>query len=227
MLIYTRIFVHLPLAFDAAATSLDGERSLISIAYQNNMSSLRRARRMALCVPTDSRAQAYAKRIEEEIVRLGEEVLDVVQKMLLPQCTNDEGKVFYIKMQADYHRYLAELLPPTPSSPRSQSTHATSATTLYTAALSLASQHLLPTDPVRLGLLLNYSVFQYDILSDVRSAWICAKQAYDEALEELDTLSEEGYRNAVVVVRLLRDNLQTWLPEVQALDEAVEGPSSD
>lgn len=34
-----------------------------------------------------------------------------------------------------------------------------------------------------------------------------AKQAFDEAIAELDTLSEESYKDSTLIMQLLRDNL--------------------
>lgn len=52
-----------------------------------------------------------------------------------------------------------------------------------------------------------------------------AKQAFDDAIAELDTLSEESYKDSTLIMQLLRDNLTLWTsdqPEQEADDVQVE-----
>jgi 14-3-3 protein epsilon len=41
-------------------------------------------------------------------------------------------------------------------------------------------------------------------------AWDLAKQAFDEAISELNTLNEESYKDSTLIMQLLRDNLTLW-----------------
>jgi 14-3-3 protein epsilon len=50
---------------------------------------------------------------------------------------------------------------------------------------------LLPTHPIRTGLALNFSVFYYEIPNSSNRACHLAEQVFDDAIAELDTLSEE------------------------------------
>merc|ERR1712216_683533 len=117
----------------------------------------------------------------------------------------EEGKVFYYKMKGDYHRYLAEIQV---EDGRKDSSGA--ALEAYKSASEIANKELPPTHPIRLGLALNFSVFYYEILASPDRACHLAKQAFDDAIAELDTLSEESYKDSTLIMQLLRDNLTLW-----------------
>ncbi|KAI3758971.1 hypothetical protein L6452_06544 [Arctium lappa] len=84
------------------------------------------------------------------------------------------------------------------------------------AASAAASTKLPSTHPIRLGLALNFLVFYYEIMNSPERACHLPKQVFDEAIAELDTLSEESYKDNTLIMQLLRDNLTLWtsdLPE--------------
>lgn len=41
-----------------------------------------------------------------------------------------------------------------------------------------------------------------------------AKQAFDEAISELDNLSEDSYKDSTLIMQLLRDNLTLWTSDI-------------
>ena len=88
-------------------------------------------------------------------------------------------------------------------------------------ATDVAQTDLTPTHPIRLGLALNFSVFYYEILNSPDRACHLAKQAFDDAIAELDSLSEESYRDSTLIMQLLRDNLTLWTSSEGNEGEAV------
>lgn len=110
----------------------------------------------------------------------------------------------------DYHRYLAEF-----ATGDKRKDSADKSLDAYKAASDVAVTELPPTHPIRLGLALNFSVFYYEILNSPDRACHLAKQAFDDAIAELDTLSEESYKDSTLIMQLLRDNLTLWTSDMQ------------
>merc|ERR1711862_625800 len=102
--------------------------------------------------------------------------------------------------------------------------HPKSAEESYTKATESAAS-LAPTHPIRLGLALNYSVFLYEVQSKQEDACKLAKQAFDDAIAELDTLDEESYKDSTLIMQLLRDNLTLWTSSEAEPAAAEEKPA--
>ncbi len=74
---------------------------------------------------------------------------------------------------------------------------------------------VLQTNPIRLGLALNFAVLYYEDLKEPKQACELAKKAIDDAVIGLDTLSEESYETSTHIMQLLSHNLELWTPEIQ------------
>ena len=130
-----------------------------------------------------------------------------VRRLIGRAAYSPEASTFYMKMKADYYRYLAEF-----AQGGARAEWAGNAEEAYKDATTNA-QNLAPTHPIRLGLALNYSVFLYEVQAKSQEACDLAKQAFDDAIAELDTLDEESYKDSTLIMQLLRDNLTLWTSE--------------
>jgi 14-3-3 protein epsilon len=157
--------------------------------------------------------KAYRNKVEKELSDICNDVLNVIDKHLLPAAQQAESKVFFYKMKGDYYRYLAEFKAPDQRKDVAEKAHEA-----YKAASEIAVKELKPTHPIRLGLALNYSVFFYEILNNPTEACQLAKQAFDEALPQLDDLSEDSYKDSTVIMQLLRDNWTLWTSDKEGGD---------
>mmetsp|Transcript_10099 Transcript_10099/g.9050 ORF Transcript_10099/g.9050 Transcript_10099/m.9050 type:complete len:245 (-) Transcript_10099:250-984(-) len=199
------------------------ERNLLSVAYKNVIGSRRASWRVISsiqqkCDPERSNLiTQYKHKIETELEDICTDILEIIKNELIPNSQTDEGKVFYFKMKGDYHRYLAEF-----QSGDSRKESSARALEAYNSATGIAMRDLPPTHPIRLGLALNFSVFYYEILNSPDRACHLAKQAFDEAIAELDTLSEESYKDSTLIMQLLRDNLTLWTS-----DQPEQGDEGD
>merc|ERR1712038_688476 len=115
------------------------------------------------------------------------------------------GKVFYQKMKADYYRYIAEF-----KDGADKTSAAEQARAAYEEANTVAEKNLAVTHPIRLGLALNYSVFQYEVLGKPEDACKMARSAFEDAIAELDNVAEDSYKDSTLIMQLLRDNLTLW-----------------
>merc|ERR1711915_1114666 len=160
----------------------------------------------------------YKAKIESELVEICNDILGIIEESLIPNSTTDEPKVFYYKMKGDFPRYLSEF-----QTGDTRKESAGAALDAYKSASDIASSDLPPTHPIRLGLALNFSVFYYEILNSPDQACHIAKQAFDDAIAELDTLNEESYKDSTLIMQLLRDNLTLWTSD-QATDAGEAAP---
>ncbi|KAF9968464.1 14-3-3 protein [Mortierella alpina] len=196
------------------------ERNLLSVAYKNVIGARRASWRIVSSIEQKeeskgsdanvSMIKTYRTKIEEELADICKDILAVLDEHLIPHAELGESKVFYHKMKGDYHRYLAEF-----ATGDERKTAADKSLEAYKAASDVAITELPPTHPIRLGLALNFSVFYYEILNSPDRACHLAKQAFDDAIAELDTLSEESYKDSTLIMQLLRDNLTLWTSDMQ------------
>jgi len=118
------------------------ERNLLSVAYKNVVGTRRASWRIISSIEQKEEAKGsekhvgtirqYRQKIEHELERVCQDVLDVLDESLIPKAESGESKVFYHKMyvcssytcqfalkahcvnkfrlcrKGDYHRYLAE-----------------------------------------------------------------------------------------------------------------------
>jgi len=203
----------------------DEERNLLSVAYKNVTGARRSSWRILsslltkreeknkenLTVMTD-----YRDKVEKELEQICEDVLTLLDDHLIASAAENDSKVFYYKMKGDYYRYMAEYA----DGDRRKDIAEKSLLAYKSASDEANNLEMKSTDPIRLGLALNYSVFYYEILNSPTRAINVAKAAFDDAIAELDSVNEDVYKDATLIMQLLRDNLTLWTSESQEEQDA-------
>ena len=200
------------------------ERNLLSVAYKNVIGARRASWRIVSSIEQKeeskgndrhvAKIQEYRAKVEEELEKICKDILQLLDDNLIPNASSSESKVFYYKMKGDYHRYLAEFATGTV-----RKEAADNSLQAYQTASTIAGKDLAPTHPIRLGLALNFSVFYYEILNSPDSACRLAKNAFDDAIADLDSLPEDSYKDSTLIMQLLRDNLTLWTSDMQNDDD--------
>ena len=220
-----------------STTGLDNtERKLFSNAHKNVVGKKRTAWRAISLVeqklveadnPKKDLVRRYSANIVDELRKDCEELLALLENHVIPKSSEPESKVFFLKMKGDYLRYLVEV-----SSSESGNGNGNGngdddekekSKRAYLEAIEVSEKDLAVAHPYRLGLALNFSVFQFEIENCPEKAYELAKKAFDDAIPELDNLKEEEIEDATTIMQLLRDNLTFWNEDWHAATIAI-GP---
>ncbi len=97
------------------------ERNLLSVAYKNCVGSKRTSWRILDTLEKKENVkksetnqknlehiQNFKKKVEGELSKICYEIIDTLDKKLIPKSKDASSKVFYLKMMGDYYRYIAE-----------------------------------------------------------------------------------------------------------------------
>ena len=95
----------------------------------------------------------------------------------------------------------------------------TEALKAYTEANGIT---LPPCNPIKLGLALNFSVFHYEVMKDHKKACALAEESLQAALDKIDDLGEEDFRDAKSIIELLKENITLWKEEEEGGDNNIE-----
>ncbi|KAL1760107.1 14-3-3 domain-containing protein [Schizophyllum commune] len=205
------------------------ERNLLSVAYKNITNNLRASWRI---VDTLEKVQAARSKnaasrqlqlirhqretIEKELTNVCKDIVELLDKQLLPYAQTGEEQVFYSKTKGDYYRYLAEF-----AQKHEREKFGDYSLNAYKIAYQRAVTTLDPVHPTRLGLALNFSVFYHDVRKSPERACFVAKSAFDDAisvLEGTDPSQSAAFRDSLMILQLLKDDLLLWADEMKEAD---------
>ena len=190
------------------------ERNLLSVGFKNQIGSKRTAIRTISAIEQNPKYSkfndslgVYKKKIETELAQQCEGISDMVKDKCMQKAATDESKAFFYKMIGDYFRYVAECA-------TGDGLEKVKNGALENYNLSVqASETLNACNPIRLGLALNFSVFHYEVMSNKGKAIELGEIALSEALEKIDDVDEETFRDAKSIIELLKENLSLWKEE--------------
>ena len=113
---------------------------------------------------------AYKGKIEGQLHADCEKIIKMINDHVLSSSCADEAKAFFIKMVGDYYRYIAENCKDAAKYEEVKQ----GALKAYDEANQI---DLSACNPIKLGLALNFSVFNYEVLKDHKRACDLADNA--------------------------------------------------
>ena len=197
------------------------ERNLLSVGFKNLIGSQRGAIRTIGAIEQNPKYQKfgdalaqYKVKIETELYEKCIHIVNIVKNNCCAVASEDESKAFFQKMIGDYYRYVAE------SAKDGRLDEVKKGALDGYQQADTFSKGLNACNPIRLGLALNFSVFHYEVMNDHKRACELGEVALSEALEKIDDVDEETFRDAKSIIELLKENLSLWKEEEG--DNAVE-----
>ncbi|XP_063726798.1 14-3-3 protein beta/alpha-1-like [Symsagittifera roscoffensis] len=171
----------------------DGKK--ITVKEQERLFELRR-----------KESRLMVAQISKEMRELCEEIMALITDYLLPSTPDNkaEDRVYWLKIRADYYRYMAETMEGEGRKMQAEKTE-TAYQEAYKKAISLTAYN-----PVRLGLLLNMAVFHFEIYGNQTRAVKIARDAYDKCVSNMGKVPDDQLKDVKLIQDLLRDNLMLW-----------------
>jgi len=197
------------------------ERNLLSVAFKNLISNNRAANRTIAAIEQNPKYKkfedalaTYKAQIVDKLIGDCEKVISIIQTKVLNCPCDNEPKAFFVKMVGDYYRYIAE---------NAKEAKFEEVKEKALAAYNEANLLDLPAcNPIKLGLALNFSVFHYEVMKNHSEACKLADAALGEALDKIDELEEDDFRDAKSIIELLKENLTLWKEEEEGGDNAID-----
>ena len=212
-------------AIDVDPQLTEDERELLASAYKNRISQPRKGiRRLQAIIlqeqenlsnGQDTNENRISKLIEfkhqliTEMDGYCEDCINLLNEKLIPNTHDQKALVFYMKMEADYYRYFCEISDDEESKEKMSS----KAKECYDKAIEIAKNVMKPYEPPFISLILNYTVFLYEILNQSKEALELSEQTYQESQAIIDQNSEKSRDEARVILQIFQDNITHWKGE--------------
>jgi hypothetical protein len=187
------------------------DEATVSVVTKARVDQLRRARRIICAVEEHEENKGKANRvaalrqmkarIEALLAEILNQYIASIDSAFLARPTSEASRILFLKMKADYSRYLAEIQRMQPAQVQ----------TAYVIAYDAARSALGAAHPLRTGIALNYAVFHFEISGNRETAVEIAKGAHAEGVGAMKTLQADEREDAMEVLNLIATNLKNWL----------------
>lgn len=148
--------------------------------------------------------------VEEEIKEIVNLMINLIDEYLIKDVEDYENAAFYFKVKADYFRYICEI-----SIDNNRIDAIKETEENYKQAYIISEKELEITNDTRLGIILNYSVFLWEIKDSKEEAAVIAQNGFNSVYELLQDMEENQMKESIILVQLIRENLLSWSKQIE------------
>ena len=182
------------------------EINLLTIAYNNHLTKkLNQIKILNRVISKDETSNSkYIKSdtnlrdiIQRDVNEICNKMINLCDNYLLNKSEKDETKILYLKLRGEYYKYLSDIL-----ENEQQKDANKNAINSFNEAFELID-NLSVTNPIKLGFILNYAIFQYEFLDDIDTALKIAKENFEIGINQLEKVNDNNeYKNASSILML-------------------------
>jgi hypothetical protein len=149
---------------------------------------------------------------EKHVLRRSEHVIRLINEHILIYELDDEQKARFLKVKADFYRYMAEI-----TTGHQLFVNKQQAYKYYNESIKIMKEKD-NLNATKLNIYLNYSIFLNEILNKRINSFFIAKEALFNALKALKNLSEnelvsEKMKDTLLIIQTLNKNVNDWYKE--------------
>ena len=208
-------------------------RNLLYIAYKNHFNPLRNSLKVIIAYETKEKRkeislylpyiQEYKTKIETLLTNSVNNILNFIESVIKNNTINNniENKIFFLKLKADFNRYMCEI-----SQGELKEKVRGDALLFYQESYSI-SKDLYILNITKLGLVLNYMIFLYEVMNDIEQSIKIGSENLEKAKNEIESLENNESKNKEKnyeldddindikdLLSLIENNIITWKIEL-------------
>ena len=220
---YTEMLDLVELFINKDPELIEEEVRLVSVCFKNCMHAKRNSLRILQQIQAKElrlKKELHVSYIQTEIDLLTADITDfcnrikdIIDSQLLPKADNFDNKAIFNKQKADVLRYMCEYLEGEELEKAQRS-----ADLAYKKALAYSKKMPIYSSE-RLGIALNYAVFECEMRHNYESGIKIAQECLDEALKNMQVIDKHNSKECILIMQILKENVQFWKSEVGEIDD--------
>ena len=197
---------------------LPQERELLLYGYISYIKSQRNSLHICMAFETREKKeynsriltyiQSYRKKLESELTNTIKDITNTFDAVLIKNAENNFSKIHYMKIKADFNRYVTEY-----EKGIEREKASNTALRAYQDAMNL-TKNMNIMNKTLLGLALNFSIFQYEVIGEKKNAINIGDDTLQKVNKEMPNFNmdknNEDYAIIMDIIDKIKSNNKKW-----------------
>ena len=194
------------------------ERELLIFGYISYIKSQRNALHICMAFETREKKeynspvltyiQSYRRTIEADLTNNIKDITNTFDAVYIKNAENNFSKIYYMKIKADFNRYVTEY-----EKGLEREKASSTALKTYQEAMNL-TKNMNIMNKILLGLALNFSIFQYEVIGERKNAIAIGDDVIQKIDKELPNFkmdeNDEDYKIIMDIIDKIKTNNKKW-----------------